>query len=182
VMGDAAEQGRPEVEPVPRPVQRNAGTISGYWREVDRRRRLLAERLARELANPDPQAAQGTVSDSVAANAVKVRWARNRDAHLAFPDVPGTVSVGRKMGQVRGRGGVVLWVHALSDGFWSLVVPWEPFRGPVLLCTDDFFPSAMWITGDSPEAREALTGLHTGLIWSVAARADKIEKGLLPPA
>jgi hypothetical protein len=180
-MGDAAEQGPPEVGPVPRPVQRNAGTISRYWREVERRRRLLAERLARELANPDPDAPRGAVSDFVAANAVKVRWARNWDAHLAFPDVPGTMSVGGEMGRVQGRAGVVLWVHALSDGFWSLVVPVEPFRGPVLLCTDDFFPHAMWITGDSPDAREALTNLQTGLIWSLEARADKIEKGLLPP-
>jgi hypothetical protein len=166
---------------VPWPVQRNADTISQHWREVERRRRLLAERLARELANPDPQAPRGAVSDFVAANAVKVRWARNADAMMALEDAPLTVSVGGEMGRVSGRGGVVLWVHALRDGFWSLVVPYEPLRGPVLVCTDDFFPHAMWITGDSPEAREALNSLNTNLIWTLAARAEKIEKGLLPP-
>jgi hypothetical protein len=166
---------------VPWPVQRNAGTISRYWREVERRRRLLAERLARELANPDPRAPRGAVSDFVAVNAVKVRWARNADAMLALEEAPKTVTVGGEMGWVSGRGGVVLWVHALGDGFWSVVVPYEPFRGPVLVCTDDFFPHAMWITGDSPQAREALNSLNTNLIWTLAARAEKIEKGLLPP-
>lgn len=158
-----------------------ASSVARRWQEIERRRRALAERLARELANPDPRAPQGAVSDFVAATAVKVRWARNWDAHTAFEDAPTTVLVGGELRRVTGRGGVVLSVHAVGDSFWSLVVPFEPFRGPVLICTDDFYDKAMWITGDSTEARDALTSLHTGLIWTLAARAEKIEKGLLPP-
>jgi hypothetical protein len=181
VTGDVANQGPPEVEPVPRPMQRNAGTMSQYWREVERRRRLLAERLARELANPDPNARRGALSDFVAANAVKVRWARSVDAQAAIQEAPTTVMVGGEMGRVQGRGGVVLWVHSLRDDDWSLVVPFEPFRGPLLVCTDDFFPRAMWISGDSPEARGALTTLETELIFSLAHRAEMVEKGLRRP-
>jgi hypothetical protein len=108
------------------------------WQEIEQGRRALAERLARELANPDPQAPRGALSDFVAATAVKVRWGgRNIDARMAFEDAPTTVLVGGELGRVEGRAGVVLWVHAPSDGFWSLVVPFEPFRGPVLVRTDD---------------------------------------------
>ena len=99
----------------------------------------------------------------------------------AFEAAPLVVLVGGEMGRVAGRGGVVLWVHSLSGDDWSLVVPFEPFRGPVLVCTDDFYDRAMWITGDSPESQAALTKLHTDFIWTLAARAEKVQKGLLPP-
>ncbi len=154
---------------------------SRRWQEVERRRRKRAERLARDLAHPDPDAPPGALSDFVAATAVRVRWARNVEAKVAFEDAPRVVAVGGDMGRVEGRSGVILWVHSVRDDFWSLVVPFEPFDGPVLVCTDDFGDHAMWISDDGPEAREALATLHTGLIKALDARADKIAKGFLPP-
>ena len=174
MVSGVSGSGRDGDDPVASTAQR--------WQEIERGRRMLAERLARELANPDPQAPRGALSDFVAATAVKVRWGgRNVDARMAFEDAPTTVLVGGELGRVEGRGGVVLWMHAPSEGFWSLVVPFEPFHGPVLVCTDDFYDKAMWITGSSPEAQTALAELHNNLIWTLAARAEKIEKGLLPP-
>lgn len=151
------------------------------WQEAERRRRKLAERLARDLAHPDPDAPPGALSDFVAATAVQVRWARNVEAQIAFELAPRVVALGGEVGRVEGRGGVILWVHSLGDDFWSLVVPFEPFDGPVLVCTDDFGDHAMWISDDSAESREALTTLHTGLIRALETRREQIAKGTLPP-
>jgi len=156
-------------------------SVAERWRAVERRRRKLAERLARDLAHPDPDAPPGALSDFVAATAVQVRWAPAIEAQMAFDQALRVVALGGEVGRVEGRGGVVLWVHAVEDDFWSLVVPFEPFDGPVLVCTDDFGDHAMWISEDSPESREALSTLHTGLIVALETRRDLIAKGTLPP-
>jgi hypothetical protein len=156
-------------------------SVADRWHAVERRRRKMAERLARELANPDPDAPSGALSDFVAATAVQVRWARNVEAQMAFDEAPRVVALGGEVGRVEGRGGVVLWVHSGEDDFWSLVVPLEPFDGPVLVCTDDFGGHAMWITEDGAESEEALSKLHTGLMVALETRRELIAKGTLPP-
>lgn len=153
------------------------------WRAAEQRRRKLAERLAWELAHPDPDAPPGALSDFVAATAMQVRWASSIDAQIAFDHAPRLIAFGEEFGRLQGRGGVILYVHCLEDGpeEWSLVVPYEPFTGPVLVCADDLEDHCMWISEDDPQAREALSGLRTGIELALAARAELIAKGGLPP-
>jgi hypothetical protein len=63
------------------------------------------------------------------------------------------------------------------EEFWSMVVPFEPFRGPVLVCTDDFYEHAMWITDETPESREALSRLHRRLLMSMQTRSEVTARG-----
>jgi hypothetical protein len=154
-----------------------------YWRAVEQRRRKLAERLARDLAHPNPDAPAGTLSDFVAGTVVRVRWASAIDAQIAFDQAPSLIGSGGEFLRFEGRGGVVLVVHCIADSMddWSLVVPFEPFAAPVLVCLDDMDGHCMGVYGDSPEASEALSTLYGRLVAGFAAREDNIDKGLLPP-
>jgi hypothetical protein len=153
------------------------------WRVAEQARRRLAERLAWELAHPDPDAPPGALSDFVAATAMQVRWASAIDAHTVFDHAPRLIALGGGVGRVEGRGGVVLYVHCLEGGMddWSVVVPYEPFTGPVLVCVDDLGDHCMWISEDDPQAREALSRLRTEIDLAFATRATLIAKGSLPP-
>ncbi|RFS45038.1 hypothetical protein D0Q02_18580 [Micromonospora craniellae] len=153
------------------------------WRAAEGRRRRLAERLAWELAHPDPDAPRDGLSDFVAAAAVRVRWASAVDAQVAFDHAPRVIALGGRFGRVAGRGGVVLYVHCFEGGMddWSLVVPWEPFAGPVLVCVDDLEDHCMWISEDDPPAREALSLLRTGIELAFGTRAALTADGGLPP-
>lgn len=162
------------------PEWRHADT-SARWVEVERRRRLLAERLARELAHHDPAGPRGRVSEFVAATAVPVTYKDEPEASWTFLNVADAVRGGASVGRVEGPGGVVMWMHAFTGGDWSLVLPYEPFRGPVLACTDDYYPYAMWVTDDTPEAREALSKLDMDLIFAFERRQWKIDNGYMPP-
>jgi hypothetical protein len=152
------------------------------WRAAERRRRRLAERLARELAHPDPDAPPGAMSNFVAGTVVRVRWASAFEAQIAFDQAPSLIAFGAEFGRVEG-GGVVLVVHCIQDSMddWSLVVPYEPFAAPVLVCVDDMAEHCMGIYGDSPEARDALSTLHVRLIGAFGNRRDAIARGSLPP-
>lgn len=158
-----------------------ADAVARKWMEIERRRRLLAERLARELANPDPELPPGALSDFVAATAVQVRWEGSVDAQIAFDMAPRVVALSTGLGRVEGRAGVVLWLHSPVGEFWSMVVPFEPFRGPVLVCTDDFYEHAMWITDETPESREALSQLHQNLLRSMKTRRAVAARGWFGP-
>jgi hypothetical protein len=153
------------------------------WRAVEQRRRELAERLARDLAHPDPDAPPDTLSDFVAGNVVQVRWVSAIDAHIAFDQAPSLIAFGAEYRRFEGRGGVVLVVHCVEDSMddWSLVVPYEPFTTPVLVCLDDMDEHCMGVYGDSPEARDALSRLHVRLIGAFGNRQDAIARGTLPP-
>ncbi len=153
------------------------------WRAAERRRRKLAERLAWELAHPDPDAPPDAFSDLVAATAVQVRWASAVDAQIAFDHAPRVIALGGRFGRVEGRGGVILCVHCLEGGMddWSLIVPYEPFTGPVLVCVDDLQDHCMWISEDDPQAREALSRLRTEIELAFTTRAALIADGGLPP-
>ncbi|MEQ4301552.1 hypothetical protein ABNF97_09190 [Plantactinospora sp. B6F1] len=153
------------------------------WRAAEQRRRKLAERLAWELAHPDPDAPPGALSDFVAATALRVRWASSIEARTAFDQAPHLIAFGEKFGRLQGRGGVILYVHCLEDSLdeWSLVVPYEPFTGPVLVCVDDLEDHCMWISEDDPQTQKALSDLRTGIELALTTRAELIVKGSLPP-
>lgn len=152
------------------------------WRAIEQRRRKLAERLGRDLAYPDPDAPVGTLSDFVAGTMVRVRWASAIDAHIAFDEAPSLIAFGGEYRRIEGRGGVVLVVHCPEDSIyeWSLVVPYEPFRTPVLVCLDDMGEHCMGIYGDTPEARQALPDLQVRLIGGFANRQHAIDTGYFP--
>ncbi len=154
-----------------------------HWRAVEQRRRKLAERLARDLAHPDPDASAETLSDFVAGTVVRVRWASAIDAQIAFDQVPSLIGMGGEFLRFEGRGGVVLVIHCIADSMddWSVVVPYEPFGAPVLVCLDDMDEHCMGVYGDSPQASEALSTLYVRLVAAFARREDSIAKGLLPP-
>ncbi|MFI9638969.1 hypothetical protein ACIG87_02715 [Micromonospora sp. NPDC051925] len=153
------------------------------WRAAERRRRGLAERLAWDLAHPNPDASRSALGDFVAATAMRVRWASAIDAHTAFDHASRVIALGGEFGRVEGRGGVIVYVHCLEGGVddWSLVVPYEPFIGPVLVCVDDLDDHCMWISEDDPQAREALERLRTEMELAFATRATLIANGSLPP-
>ena len=153
------------------------------WRAAERRRRKLAERLARELAHPDPDAPPGAMSNFVAGTVVRVRWASAIEAQTAFDQAPSLIAFGAEFRRVEGRGGVVLVVHCIQDSMddWSLVVPYEPFGAPVLVCVDDMTDHCMGIYSDSPDARDALSTLHTRLIGAFGNRRDAIARNSPPP-
>lgn len=153
------------------------------WRAAEQRRRKLAERLAWELAHPDPDASPGALSDFVSATAMQVRLASSIEALIAFDQAPRLIALGGEFGRLKGRGGVILWVHCLEDGMdeWSLVVPYQPFTGPVLVCVDDLEDHCMWISEDDPQAREALSRLHIEIELAIRTRTELIAKGSLPP-
>jgi hypothetical protein len=155
----------------------------GRWAAVERRRRALAERLARDLAHPDPDAPPGTLSDMVAGAMVRVRWASAIDAQIAFDQAPSLIALGSAFQRLQGGGGVVLVVHCLADSMddWSLVVPYEPFGTPVLVCLDDMGDHCLGVYGDSPQARDALSTLHVRLLAAFGNRSDAIARGTLPP-
>ena len=75
-----------------------------------------------------------------------------------------------QLGQVRGRGGLVLWVH--DELLWTLVVPLEPFGGFVLVCTDELHDTCMRISTDDPDAVTALETLHVSALQALAVRAE----------
>ncbi|NLU81091.1 hypothetical protein HCA58_22640 [Micromonospora sp. HNM0581] len=153
------------------------------WRAAEQGRRRLAERLAWELAHPDPVAPPDALSDFVAAAAMQVRWASAIDAQTAFDHAPRLVALGGEFGRVEGRGGVIVFVHCLEGGMddWSLVVPYEPFTGPVLVCVDDLGDHCMWISEEDPQAREALSRLRTEIELAFTTRTTLITRGSLPP-
>jgi hypothetical protein len=111
-----------------------------------------------------------------------VRWASATEAQIAFGQAPSLIAFGAEFSRVEGRGGVVLVVHCIEDSMddWSLVVPYEPFGAPVLVCVDDMADHCMGIY-DSPEARDALSTLHARLIGAHGNRRDAIARGSLPP-
>lgn len=152
------------------------------WRAAEQRRRKLAERLAWDLAHPDPAAPRETLSDFVAGAAMQVRWQATIEAQIAFDQAPRLIALGGELGRVEGRGGVILWVHCLPDGMddWSLVVPFEPFTGPVLVCVDDLADHCLWISDDDPQAREALSRLQIEVGLALDTRRELIAKGDLP--
>lgn len=153
------------------------------WRAAGQRRRRLAERLAWELAHPDPDAPADGLSGFVAGSAMQVRWASAVEAQVAFDHAPRLIALGGEFGRVEGRGGVIVYVHCLDGGMdeWSLVVPYEPFTGPVLVCADDLEDHCMWISEDDPPGREALSLLRTEIELALATRATLIADGSLPP-
>lgn len=152
------------------------------WRAIEQRRRKLAERLAWDLAHPDP-AKPGAMSDFVAGTVVRVRWASAIDAHAVFDEAGSLIAFGGDYRLIEGRGGVVLVLHCPQDSMydWSLVVRYEPFRTPVLVCLDDMGEHCMGIYADSPEARQALSDLHVRLIGGFANRQHAKDIGFLPP-
>ncbi|QOC90316.1 hypothetical protein [Micromonospora craniellae] len=77
---------------------------------------------------------------------------------------------------------LVLVLHCPEDSMydWSLVVRYEPFRTPVLVCLDDMGEHCMGIYADSPQARQALSDLHVRLIGGFANRQHAKDTGLLP--
>ena len=153
------------------------------WYAAEQQRRKLAERLARDLAYPDPDAPPDTLSDFVAGAVVRVRWASAIDAHIAFDQAPSLIALGGEYRRFEGRGGVVLVVHSSEGGMddWSLVVPYEPFTTPALVCLDDMAEHCMGVYADSTEAREALSTLHVRLIGAFGNRQGAIARGSLPP-
>ncbi|HEY2673119.1 MAG TPA: hypothetical protein VGJ07_22515 [Rugosimonospora sp.] len=150
---------------------------------AERRRRALAERLARDLAHPAPDAPPGTLSDLVAGTVVRVRWVSAIDAHVAFDQAPSLIALGSAYRRIEGRGGVVLVVHCIPNNMddSSLVVPYEPFSSPVMVCLDDMADHCMGVYGDSPEARDALSTLQVRLLTAFGGRSDAIARGTLPP-
>lgn len=150
-----------------------------WWRAVERRRRRFAERLASELAHPDPDGPPGAMSDFVAGAVVGVEsWPAAIEAKIAFDEAPTLIKFGAPFGWIEGYGGVVLWVHSPVDDDWSLVVPFDPFVTPVLVCLDDMCADeamgdhCLGVYDDSPEARNALSDLQTGLIAAFGERRD----------
>ena len=154
------------------------------WRAAEQRRRKLAERLARDLAHPDPQAPPGALSDFVSGTMGRVRWTSAIDAQIAFDQAPSLIAFGGEYRRVQGRGGVVLVVHCGEGSMddWSLVVPYEPFAAPVLVCLDDMGEHCMGVYGDSAEARDALSTLHVRVLGAFDNRQRAIARGSLPPA
>ncbi len=152
------------------------------WLRIERERRALAERLARDLAHPDPDAPPGALSDFVAATMVRVRWDSAIDAHVAFDQAPSLIAFGSQYQRIEGRGGVVLVVHCIPDSMddWSLVVTYEPFGAPVLVCLDDMGDHCMGVYDDSPTARDALSTLHLRLIGAFGIRRDATTAGSPP--
>ena len=153
------------------------------WRAAEQQRRKLAERLGRDLAHPDPDTPPDALSDFVAGTVVRVRWQSAIDAHIAFDQAPSLIAFGGEYRRFAGRGGVVLVIHGVEDSMddWSLVVPYEPFAAPVLVCLDDMDEHCMGIYGDSPEEHDALSTLHVRLIGGFGNRQDAIARGSLPP-
>jgi hypothetical protein len=75
---------------------------------------------------------------------------------------------------VRSFAGVVLYVHCVEDSMddWSLVVPYEPFGTPALVCLDDMGEHCMGVYGDSPEAHDALSTLHIHMARRYSTRSS----------
>ncbi|MEV6926719.1 hypothetical protein AB0M46_19750 [Dactylosporangium sp. NPDC051485] len=153
------------------------------WHAMEQRRRKLAERLGRVLAHPNPDDRPGTLGDVVAGAAVRVRWPSAIDAHIAFDQAPSLIGMGAQYQRFAGRGGVVLVIHCIADSMddWSLVVPFEPFTAPVLVCLDDMDGQCLAVYDDSPEARDALSTLHVRLLRAFGDRQAAIDAGTLPP-
>ncbi|WP_028192427.1 hypothetical protein [Salinispora pacifica] len=153
------------------------------WRAAEQRRRKLAERLAWELAHPDPDARPNALSDFVAATAMQVHLTSTIDAQIAFDHAPRLIALGAQFGCIEGHGGVILFVHCPEGGMddWSLVVPYEPFTGPVLVCVDELKDHCMWISEDDQRAREALSRLRTEIELALTTREALMDRGSPPP-
>lgn len=149
--------------------------------EDAKRRRRMAERLATELAHA-PGGRHGTGSDYVASRAVQVRLSSAVEARAALEEAPTVVSVGRPedVGQVSGSGGVVMYVHGGYFDDWSIVFPVVPFTGLILVCADDLGDHCMQVHDDSPEARQAVSDLQTGVALALENRRKSIGDGSMP--
>lgn len=134
-----------------------------HWRKVERRRELFAERLARELAVPVPDAPRGSMSEFVAGAVVRTPWEGAVEAHEAFVDAPRLLALGGRFGIIGGYAGDVLYVHQTEGGTWSLVVPYAPWGTPILVCVDDIPDHCLGIYEDGPEAIKAIAELRSGL-------------------
>ncbi|MFC0530243.1 hypothetical protein [Phytohabitans kaempferiae] len=142
------------------------------WRHPDERRRVaLAERLARELAH-NPLGRHGAGNDFVASVAVQVRLSsavEAFEAQQAVQDIRTHVMLSPPsfLGQVTGRGGMVMWVHA---DIYSVVFPFEPFTGLILVCPDDMHDHCMEIYDDGPETRQAIEGFYDAAVLGLRMR------------
>jgi hypothetical protein len=152
--------------------------------EEERRRRELAQRLARELADPPPDGPPEAFSEFVAARAMRVRYASAVDVHVAFDEAQTVITMGDPTlcGWVRGRAGLVMYAHGPGDIYsWSVVFPFVPFTGLALVCLDDLDDQCLWVSADGdPEAAVALEELQAEIWLGLKARDDLIARGLLP--
>ena len=145
----------------------------------ERRRRVLAERLASELARA-PRGRFGAGNDFVAMTAVQVRLGSAVETKLALHEAHTVIAAApaSMVGQVRGPGGVVLWLH--GPDLWSLVFPY-PFTGLILICIDDLDGHCMQLYDDSPQARAAIERFRLDVALALGSRRYAIEIGFLPP-
>ncbi len=92
------------------------------------------------------------------------------------------MSVGRPedVGQVSGSGGVVMYVHGGYFDDWSVVFAVVPFTGLILVCADDLGDHCMQVHDDSPEARQAVSDLQTGVALALENRRKSIGDGSMP--
>jgi hypothetical protein len=131
-------------------------------------RRRLAERVAVELACYR-HGRHGTGSDFLAATAVQVRlesapWMGVRMilTRAASAAQDGSAEVW----SVSGPRGLVFFIHG-SD--WSVVFPFLPFTGLMLVCVDDLEDNCLELLDDQPRARQAA---HEVFMAATAALAE----------
>ena len=146
-----------------------------------RARRVMAERMAKDLAFP-PHRRPGELSEYVRAKSMYVKYESTPEADGAFEDAPRLLALSGhgSAGYFEGPGGLVVYIHGTYE-LWNLVVPIKPFRDFVLLGVEDVEDVFFLLTSDSGEAVSALSTLEEEVNAALPHRADMAERGLMPP-
>lgn len=146
-----------------------------------RARRVMAERMAKDLAFP-PHRRPGELSEYVRAKSMYVKYESTPEAPDAFSEAERLVSIGPPDGTgfFEGPGGLVLYIHDI-DELWNLVLPIKPFRDFVLLGVEDVEDVFFLLTPDSGKAVLALSRLVEEVSAALPHRADMAKRGLIPP-
>lgn len=146
--------------------------------QAAQRRRKMAERLAVELARGG-RGRHGIGSDYVASTAVQVKLASSPEAATALQQAPAAIADGGEIGSVTGRA-LVMYVHGRPGDGWSLVFPFLPFTGLVLVCLDDLPGHCLQIYDDGEQARQAVGELYAAA--TMALKNGRVGSlGWLPP-
>jgi hypothetical protein len=137
----------------------------------------MAERLAVELARGGA-GRHGTGSDYVASTAVQIMLASSPEAATALRQAPAAIARGCEIMSVTGRA-LVMYVHALAGDGWSLVFPFLPFTGLVLVCLDDLPGHCLQLYDDGEQARQVVSELYAAA--TMALKDERVGSlGWLP--
>ncbi len=121
----------------------------------------------------------GVGSDYVASTAVQVNLASSAEVATALRQAPAAIASGGEVGSVTGRA-LAMFVHGRPEDGWSLVFPFLPFTGLVLVCLDDLPDHCLQLYDDGQEAGQAVGEMCAAA--TVALKDERVESvGWLPP-